>query len=274
MREIIAGIRQRLPQMRVGVRSASSIRFPTSPVRREAVCPSRAWTRHCYWFGADPADPSQINLEEPKALLKMLQTLGVELVNLSGGSPYYNPHIQRPALFPPSDGYLPPEDPLVGVARQVRRGWRAQAQLPRAAHRRLSLQLFAGMAAQRGAVQRAQRVGRFRRHWARDALLPRDALRCAGGGNPCSARKSAARSATAPPRRAMGWSRAATRWMNFTSRRKWGRSWGRSNIQRKCDFIKRGQNPITVVYSSVRICKWINLIIYLCIRARVRLGSI
>ncbi|RIK66811.1 NADH:flavin oxidoreductase, partial [candidate division KSB1 bacterium] len=32
---------------------------------------------------------------------------------------YYNPHIQRPALFPPSDGYLPPEDPLAGVARQI-----------------------------------------------------------------------------------------------------------------------------------------------------------
>ena len=30
----------------------------------------------------------------------------------SAGSPYYNPHLQRPALFPPSDGYLPPEDPL------------------------------------------------------------------------------------------------------------------------------------------------------------------
>jgi hypothetical protein len=29
------------------------------------------------------------------------------------------PHIQRPALFPPSDGYQPPEDPLVGVARQI-----------------------------------------------------------------------------------------------------------------------------------------------------------
>jgi hypothetical protein len=29
------------------------------------------------------------------------------------------PHIQRPALFPPSDGYGPPEDPLVGVARLI-----------------------------------------------------------------------------------------------------------------------------------------------------------
>jgi hypothetical protein len=40
-------------------------------------------------------------------------------VNLSCGSPYYNPHIQRPAIFPPSDGYLPPEDPLFGVVRQI-----------------------------------------------------------------------------------------------------------------------------------------------------------
>ncbi len=33
------------------------------------------------------------------------------------GSPYYTPHIQRPACYPPSEGHLPPEDPLVGVAR-------------------------------------------------------------------------------------------------------------------------------------------------------------
>jgi 2,4-dienoyl-CoA reductase-like NADH-dependent reductase (Old Yellow Enzyme family) len=45
--------------------------------------------------------------------------LGVKLLNISAGSPYYNPHIQRPAAYPPSDGYQPPEDPLVGVARQM-----------------------------------------------------------------------------------------------------------------------------------------------------------
>ena len=40
-------------------------------------------------------------------------------MNFSASSPYYSPHLIRPALFPPSDGYLPPEDPLVGVARQI-----------------------------------------------------------------------------------------------------------------------------------------------------------
>jgi hypothetical protein len=38
---------------------------------------------------------------------------------VTGGSPYYNPHVQRPAMFPPLDGYEPPEDPLRGVARQI-----------------------------------------------------------------------------------------------------------------------------------------------------------
>jgi 2,4-dienoyl-CoA reductase-like NADH-dependent reductase (Old Yellow Enzyme family) len=43
----------------------------------------------------------------------------VAAVNVTAGSPYYNPHVQRPAIFPPSDGYAPPEDPLVGVCRQI-----------------------------------------------------------------------------------------------------------------------------------------------------------
>ena len=43
----------------------------------------------------------------------------IKLVCISAGSPYYTPHIQRPALFPPSDGYEPPEDPIVGVARLI-----------------------------------------------------------------------------------------------------------------------------------------------------------
>jgi len=38
----------------------------------------------------------------------------VRWVCATAGSPYYNPHIQRPALFPPGDGYAPPEDPLIG----------------------------------------------------------------------------------------------------------------------------------------------------------------
>ncbi len=70
-------------------------------------------------FGVDHNDPLTCDLAEPLRLLGLLQELGVAAVNISAGSPYYNPHMQRPAIFPPSDGYLPPEDPLIGVARQI-----------------------------------------------------------------------------------------------------------------------------------------------------------
>jgi len=74
-----------------------------------------------YWygFGANKQNPLEYDLTETFEFLELCGRLGVKIVNLSAGSPYYNPHIQRPAAYPPSDGYQPPEDPLVGVARQI-----------------------------------------------------------------------------------------------------------------------------------------------------------
>ena len=60
----------------------------------------------------------------------LLESLGIRWVCVTAGSPYYNPHVQRPALFPPSDGYLPPEDPLRGVARQIEATARLKAAFP------------------------------------------------------------------------------------------------------------------------------------------------
>jgi hypothetical protein len=60
----------------------------------------------------------------------LLVELGIDLFCSTCGSPYYNPHIQRPALFPPSDGYQPPEDPLVGVARQIQATALLKQQVP------------------------------------------------------------------------------------------------------------------------------------------------
>ena len=70
------------------------------------------------------------DLTEPQKFLELLQRLGIELVCSTAGSPYYNPHMQRPAAFPPSDGYLPPEDPLLGVARQIQATARIKAMFP------------------------------------------------------------------------------------------------------------------------------------------------
>src|SRR5437762_12962377 len=60
-----------------------------------------------------------MDLTETMQFLSLLEELDIRLVNITAGSPYYTPHIQRPALYPPSDGYQPPEDPLAGVARQM-----------------------------------------------------------------------------------------------------------------------------------------------------------
>jgi NADPH2 dehydrogenase len=49
----------------------------------------------------------------------MLESLDIPLVNITLGSPYWNPHLQRPAAYPPSDGYLPPTDPLLMVGQHL-----------------------------------------------------------------------------------------------------------------------------------------------------------
>lgn len=121
LRTIIERIRAAYPDLEVVVRLSA---FDTLPYKtsRETGEPM-AYGDHLpyrYGFGVNPADPLKMDLTETCHLLRLLRDLGVVSVNISCGSPYYNPHIQRPAIFPPSDGYQPPEDPLVGVVRQIR----------------------------------------------------------------------------------------------------------------------------------------------------------
>ena len=122
LREIVRGIQSECPGLRIGVR-LSTFDFP--PFRPDENNVGRMMEyrdengRYPYAFGGDPLCPGQVKLDETIALLEMMQDIGVELVNFSAASPYYNPHATRPAHYPPSDGYLPPEDPLVGVARHI-----------------------------------------------------------------------------------------------------------------------------------------------------------
>ena len=117
LRTVVAGIRARAPQVAVAVRLSvfDLAPFATGP---DGVGTCEAGERYPYAFGGDGTGRG-IDLTEPHALLDHLEALGIGLVCTTAGSPYYNPHVQRPAYFPPSDGYRPPEDPLVGVARQI-----------------------------------------------------------------------------------------------------------------------------------------------------------
>jgi 2,4-dienoyl-CoA reductase-like NADH-dependent reductase (Old Yellow Enzyme family) len=71
-------------------------------------------------FGVSAADGVSPDPEEPLRLVALLEELGFALVNVSMGSPYFNPHIGRPFERPPVDGYEPPEHPLAGVERHFR----------------------------------------------------------------------------------------------------------------------------------------------------------
>ena len=119
LRNIVAGIRSKAPGLHIGVRVSVFDFIPFQPgLTDDRVGVRSAEGDYRYAFGGDGSGEG-IDLDEPAMFLQLLKSLGIDLVCTTCGSPYYNPHIQRPALFPPSDGYQPPEDPLVGVHRQI-----------------------------------------------------------------------------------------------------------------------------------------------------------
>src|SRR5690606_20888822 len=119
LREVVAAIRRAAPGLDIGVRLSAFDYVPFQPGSEDATgVPVQANGGSRYALGGDGTG-LRIELSEPLAFLDLLAALDIRLVCVTAGSPYYNPHIQRPALFPPADGYQPPEDPLVGVARQM-----------------------------------------------------------------------------------------------------------------------------------------------------------
>ena len=139
LREVVQGIRSLCPGLHIGVRLSAidTVPFQADPKQsgngKSAVGVAETHPEllpYRWGFGLNPHDPTDSDLSEPEHFLSLLEELGIQLVNITAGSPYYNPHIQRPALYPPSDGYLPPEDPLVGVARQMEATHRLKVRFP------------------------------------------------------------------------------------------------------------------------------------------------
>ena len=133
------GIRRDAPELMIGVRVSA---FDTVPFHPD---PKRSRGRvlgpgipenfshalpYRFGFGVNRDDPTLPDVEEAEAVLALLESWRIPIVNVSCGSPYYNPHIQRPALSPPSDGYQPPEGPLVGVFRQLDTARRLKKRVP------------------------------------------------------------------------------------------------------------------------------------------------
>jgi len=117
LRTVVEGIRAKAPDLAVAVRLSVFDLIPFAAGPGGVGVPDGDGP-YGLAFGGDGTGLG-VDLSETDALLDELTGLGIGLLSTTAGSPYYNPHIQRPAYFPPSDGYQPPEDPLVGVARQI-----------------------------------------------------------------------------------------------------------------------------------------------------------
>ena len=122
LRAIVEGIRSTAPALAVAVRVSAfdMVPFRKTPSGVGAAEQPAAGYGSAFGLVDHEAEDLDAALADARELLSLLERLGIRWVCVTAGSPYYNPHVQRPAFFPPSDGYLPPEDPLVGVARQIR----------------------------------------------------------------------------------------------------------------------------------------------------------
>ena len=72
-----------------------------------------------YGWGVSKEDFLIPDLAEPMKLVGMLEQIGLSVLNISIGNPYYNPHVGRPYDFPVKGVNVPDEHPLVGLTRFV-----------------------------------------------------------------------------------------------------------------------------------------------------------
>ena len=111
--DVIRRIQQELPQLIVTTRVNAWDGLPAP-----------------YGFGGGPGARGEDDLSEAVELLRSLHGLGCTLVNVSIGNPYHHPYLGRPYDSPIAGGGVPPEHPLVGVARLVEMTARLQQAVP------------------------------------------------------------------------------------------------------------------------------------------------
>jgi len=100
LRETLAGIESEVPDVFVTTRMNAYDAIP-----------------YPYGFGVSRDDHCMPDLEEPVRLAGELKELGVPILNVSIGNPYYNPFYGRPYDWPVA-GMTPPDDhPLGGICR-------------------------------------------------------------------------------------------------------------------------------------------------------------
>ena len=190
LREVVDGIRSNVSGLQIGVRVSifDTVPFIPDPAQSSKGKPGPGIPEnhadlipYRWGFGVDTSDPTVPDLSEGERFLALLEKMKIFLVNVTAGSPYYNPHIQRPALYPPSDGYQPPEDPLAGVARQMDAHAAIEAEISKPYICGHCVHLFAGLFAARGAGGPERGMGRCHRPGPDGAHLSGNVVGCLHG---------------------------------------------------------------------------------------------
>jgi len=65
-------------------------------------------------YGFGTTEENELDLDEPDHLIGLLVSEGLQMLNVTVGNPYYNPHVNRPYR---KGGYEPPETADVGLDR-------------------------------------------------------------------------------------------------------------------------------------------------------------
>jgi len=103
-----------------------------APAGRIVTCRLGIHDAHPYphGWGMSAADPMQPDLTEPKRLVRELRDMGMQIINITMGNPYFNPHVNRPYDRPTEGGVYPNEHPLVGIQRLTGLTRELQAAVP------------------------------------------------------------------------------------------------------------------------------------------------
>lgn len=72
-----------------------------------------------YPWGWGTSSDGSPELTEPIKLIRQLKAIGVTLISIAVGNPYYNPHLERPYDLPIKGGYIPDEHPLTSIGRII-----------------------------------------------------------------------------------------------------------------------------------------------------------
>ena len=65
-------------------------------------------------YGFGTTETGELDLGEPDMLIERLVAEGIQILNVTVGNPYYNPHVNRPYR---KGAYVPPETADVGLER-------------------------------------------------------------------------------------------------------------------------------------------------------------